>query len=53
MIEEFFKAHQHTIAAIAAAGTLAAVVTSLRSFLLTAYLVKYTDLEFPNFTYTV
>src|SRR5262249_29762103 len=29
MIEEFFKAHQHTIAAIAAAGTLAAVVTSL------------------------
>jgi hypothetical protein len=29
MIEEFFKAYQHTIAAIAAAGTLAAVVTSL------------------------
>ena len=29
MIEEFFKAHQYTIAAIAAAGTLAAVVTSL------------------------
>jgi hypothetical protein len=29
MIEDFFKAHQHTIAAIAAAGTLAAVVTSL------------------------
>jgi hypothetical protein len=29
MIEEFFTAHQHTIAAIAAFGTLAAVVTSL------------------------
>jgi len=29
MIEEFFKAHQHTIAAIAAAGTVGAVVTSL------------------------
>jgi hypothetical protein len=29
MIEEFFKAHQYTIAATAAAGTLAAVVTSL------------------------
>jgi hypothetical protein len=29
MIEEFFKAHQHTIAAIAAAGTFGAVVTSL------------------------
>ena len=29
MIEEFFKAHQYTIAAVAAAGTLAAVVTSL------------------------
>jgi hypothetical protein len=29
MIEEFFKAHQHTLAAIAAFGTLAAVVTSL------------------------
>ena len=29
MIEEFFKAHQHTIAAIAALGTVGAVVTSL------------------------
>src|SRR5262249_10307588 len=29
MIEEFFEAHQHTIAAIAAAGTVGAVVTSL------------------------
>jgi hypothetical protein len=29
MIEEFFKAHQHTIAAIAAVGTVGAVVTSL------------------------
>jgi hypothetical protein len=29
MIEEFFKAHQHTIAAIAAAGTVGAVLTSL------------------------
>lgn len=29
MIEEFFKAHQHTIAAFAAAGTVGAVVTSL------------------------
>jgi hypothetical protein len=29
MIEEFFKAHQHTIAAVAAAGTVGAVVTSL------------------------
>jgi len=29
MIEEFFKSYQHTIAAIAAAGTMAAVVTSL------------------------
>jgi hypothetical protein len=29
MIEEFFKAHQHTIAAIAAAGTVGAVITSL------------------------
>jgi hypothetical protein len=29
MIEEFFKAHQYTIAAIAAAGTFAAVLTSL------------------------
>ena len=29
VIEEFFKAHQHTIAAIAAAGTFAAVVVSL------------------------
>jgi hypothetical protein len=29
MIEELFKAHQHTIAAIAAAGTVGAVFTSL------------------------
>jgi exosortase/archaeosortase len=29
MIEEFFKAHQYTIQAIAAAGALAAVVVSL------------------------
>ena len=29
MIEELFKAHQHTIAAIAAAGTFLAVLTSL------------------------
>jgi len=29
MIEEFFKAHEHTIAAITAAGTVGAVVTSL------------------------
>src|SRR5438067_4882141 len=29
MIEEFFKAYQHTIAAIAALGTVGAVVTSL------------------------
>jgi hypothetical protein len=29
MIEEFFKAHQHTIAAIAAGSTFAAVLTSL------------------------
>jgi hypothetical protein len=29
MIEELFKAHQHTIAAIAAAGTIGAVLTSL------------------------
>ena len=29
MIEEFFKAHQQTIAAVAAAGTVGAVVTSL------------------------
>jgi hypothetical protein len=28
MIEEFFKAHQYTIAALSALGTLAAVVTS-------------------------
>jgi hypothetical protein len=27
MIEEFFKAHQYTIAAVAAAGTVGAVVT--------------------------
>jgi hypothetical protein len=29
MIEEFLEAHQHTIAAIAAAGTVGAVLTSL------------------------
>jgi hypothetical protein len=29
MIEKFFEAHQHTIAALAAGGTLAAVVTAI------------------------
>jgi hypothetical protein len=29
LIEQFFEAHQHTVAAIAAGGTLAAVLTSL------------------------
>jgi hypothetical protein len=39
MVEDFFKAHQHTIAAIAAVGTLAAVITSL----VLAYVARRAD----------
>jgi hypothetical protein len=39
MIEEFFEANQHTVAALAAAGTFAAVITSLAL----AYIARRAD----------